>query len=461
MSRVWSRRWRILAENLFAAFAVGVLVKAFAFPAAPVRPNVLLITLDTTRADHLSSYGYFRSTTPRLDGLARRSIVFEDAWAPMATTLPSHLSMMTARWPLEHGVLANVEQGGQRLRPTSALVPAAELFTRAGWNTAAFVSATPVKQGSGIERGFAVFDEDHRAVRHARQTTDAALEWLRHNGSAPFFAWVHYYDPHGPFDPPPKYRSLFSPDEPALGRWLTDRAIGDRAFRPGGAELAPREAHDGYDGELRYVDDQVARLTDLLVRRGWADRTVIAVVGDHGEGLGQHGVAGHGHVWSEQLRVPMIVHVPWLAEQRIADPVSVVDLFPTLLGQIEVPGADAWLGAVSGRDALAHRSGPSVGLSSLRQDALTGARQRSLTAGAWRYVGVDGEPGQVFELRSDPHELRGLGAALPVHREVLARWTDALVREQHARGTALGTAEPWDVPPADLDALRALGYLGD
>src|SRR5262249_36970990 len=155
-------------------------------PPPPDRPNVLILTLDTTRADHLRSFGYLRRTTPNLDRLARRSFVFPNAWAPMATTLPSHTSLLTGAWPLEHGVLATIGHGGRRTLPTDALVPVPERFRRAGWQTAAFVSATPLAEGTGIERGFEKFDHaPDKLVRKAWGTTDAACGWLRRHGDAP------------------------------------------------------------------------------------------------------------------------------------------------------------------------------------------------------------------------------------------------------------------------------------
>ena len=447
-----------------ARIQIGATVAALAAMAAtfdalapiPDRANVLLITLDTTRADHLSAYGYFRSTTPNLARLSRRSLIFDRAWAPMATTLPSHTSLMTGTWPLEHGVLGNVEHGGRRSRPSDGLVPLAELFSDAGWRTGAFVSAVPVYEGTGIERGFAAFDQWDRPRRHARATTDAAAKWIREQRKAPFFAWVHYYDPHGPFTPP-EVHDRFSGGW-RLDRWIAERGIPERAQRAGGADLDPREAHDRYDGELRYVDAQIDRLLALLRRRGLSDRTVIVVVGDHGEGLGQHDVGGHGHVWREQLQVPLIIHVPWMRGRRVATPASMVDVGPTLLGLIRVPGGDRWRRRASGQDVLSAPSGPSLGLSSIRQTQLGTIPQRSLTAGDWRLLLVDAAP-RLFHLATDPHERVDLSAVLPVHRRILARWMADLEGVQRARGSRFGPPERIELPADEIEQLRALGYV--
>ncbi|MCB9685051.1 MAG: sulfatase [Alphaproteobacteria bacterium] len=423
-----------------------------------VRPrpaNILLITLDTTRADHVSAYGYFRPTTPRLEVLATQSQRFEHAWAPMATTLPSHASLLTGTWPLEHGALSNADEEGRRMlaQDTRSIV---ELFADAGYATAAFVSAEPLKQGTGIERGFQTWDEPRGHQRRAKVVTEQATGWLKKNRKSPFFLWIHYYDPHGPFDPPDNHR-LFEVD-PTARAWMQERGIAPLSHRTGGADLATEVAMDGYDGELHYVDDQIGRVLDLLDKWRLTDRTVVIVVGDHGEGLGQHDVGGHGLVWREQLEVPLLVRVPWRPQQGYDQPVSMVDVFPTVLSWVDVPGEAAWLASVSGHDAHDGPSGPILGLSSHRQTSLGVPEQLALTMGEVRWV-RQGDAVSVFDLRADPHELDDRADLLPFHAAVMGRWAAWTEEEQRARGQALGT--PGAVPLDDREraALEALGYL--
>lgn len=424
-------------------------------PPPCARPNLLLITLDTTRADHLPMYGYVRDTTPNLRRLAQRSRLFSAAWAPMATTLPSHTSLMTGAWPLEHGVLGNAEHGGRIALPTDALQPIAGLLRDAGYQTAAFVSATPVREGTGIERGFEVFDDPERNVRHAKQTTTAAARWLREHGGEPFFLWVHYFDAHGPFEPQ-QDADLYEADA-ALRSWMADRAIPEVAFRTGGAELDPLAAHDGYDAEIRYVDDHMQRLIDILDDEGWWEETIIVVVGDHGEGLGQHDIGGHGHVWREQLQVPLVVYVPWRAGgERIDTPISMVDVMPTLLSEFPSLDSSAWREKVSGRDIFRDGPAPSLALSSIRQDTVGIAHQRALTAGHWRLVEVQ-DTTHLFDLDSDPHEQTDLSPLLPAHTAILSALTSRLHDEQQARGQSLGTG---GTAPLSDEALRGLAELG-
>ena len=188
-------------------------------------PNLVFVTLDTTRADHLGLYGYFRDTSPALDAFGSQAIVFERFIVPMATTLPTHASLFTATQPLEHGVLANSTQGGSRFVPSTHLRSLAEVAGAAGWRTAGFVSSAVLKRGSGIETGFDAFDEPEGEQRNAEATTRTALAWLESTPRGPFLLWVHYFDAHWPYAPPPAYARCS--ERPRAGR--VDRCQKDSA----------------------------------------------------------------------------------------------------------------------------------------------------------------------------------------------------------------------------------------
>ncbi|TFG96328.1 MAG: hypothetical protein E4H11_03595, partial [Myxococcales bacterium] len=305
------------------ALLCRLLVLAGAFACAPdPPPNVVLVTLDTTRADHLGLYGYFRDTSPRLDAFATEAIVVERALAPMATTLPSHTSILTGRAPLEHGVLANLDHGGQRFAPAPGLRSFAEICLDAGYRTGAFVSAAPLERGSGLEAGFEIYHQPGEGFpqRRGEFTTHAALHWLEGVKGEPFFLWVHYYDAHWPFDPPSGYAGLFE-GGPDLEAFLAARRIPDASERSGTGLESTRAVTDAYDAELRYQDAQLGRLLDALAQRPDWGRTAVAIVGDHGECLSQHGEAAHGGTWDEQLFVPLVLRVPGHAPERITAPV--------------------------------------------------------------------------------------------------------------------------------------------
>ena len=267
--------------------------------AAPAeRPNVLLVTIDTLRADHLGCYGRQGAATPTLDALARRGVRFETAVAHVPLTGPSHASILTGRGPLGHGFRNN---SGFVLAPTVGT--AAEDFRQAGYRTGAFVSGFPLDRRFGFDRGFDTYDDhlprgnDRRRTpyveRNADATTDAVLRWLHPSSRPagqphPWFLWAHYYDPHAPYEPP-------------------------------AANLAERFRATPYDGEVAFVDRQLGRLFQALAERSEIDHTIVLVTSDHGESLGEHGEATHGiFVYDATLRVPWVMAGPGVAAGRVS-----------------------------------------------------------------------------------------------------------------------------------------------
>lgn len=292
-------------------------------PGAAAGFNVLLITLDTTRADHLGCYGYEAAKTPTIDSLVDRGIIFDHAFTPVPVTLPAHATIMTGLEPFHHGVRGN---GQYRLpRECSTL---AEILADEGYSTAAFVASFALDQRFGLDQGFEVYDfrvsdegrggplnfENERGAGHV---TDAALRWLdRHDWAgepAPFFMWVHYYDPHAPYTAPLGFR------------------------HPGPVSLIT-----AYDAEIAFVDSQIRRLLNALDERRLRDNTLLVLVSDHGEALGDHGEDEHGgFVYDETVRVAWVLSCPALfAKPRRVDDrvVGLVDVAPTIL---ELLGAAA------------------------------------------------------------------------------------------------------------------------
>jgi arylsulfatase A-like enzyme/Flp pilus assembly protein TadD len=267
--------------------------------------NLLLITLDTTRADHLGAYGFRSAETPALDALAASGIRFANAGSPVPLTLPAHAAILSGLLPIHHGIRDN---GGASFPAGRETLP--KLLQHAGYRTAAFVGSFVLDHRFGLGGGFDVYDDEIRrdpnqrstfdAERSGGEVTDRALAWLDREDARPFFAWVHLYDAHAPYEPPEPFRS--------------------------------RHAGSLYDGELAYVDAQVGRIVDDLRKRGQLKRTIIAIVGDHGESLGEHGELTHGLLLYEPtLHVPLIVSAPGLlAAAVIEQPISSVDLAPTL-----------------------------------------------------------------------------------------------------------------------------------
>jgi choline-sulfatase len=288
---------------------------------APARPNLVLITLDTVRADHLGCYGDREAVTPWLDRLAGEGVRFANASSAAPLTLPSHTTLLSGLLPPHHGLRDN---GAGGLRPGTATLATA--LSGAGYHAGAFVGAFVLDHRFGLAPGFEVYDDEIdrdpragavlEAERPGREVVDRALAWLGKKDDRPFFLWVHLYDAHAPYTPPPAW--------------------------------AARHPGRPYDGEISAVDEQVGRILEELRRRGLDGRTVVAVAADHGEGLGEHGELTHGLLLYEPtLRVPLLVRAPWALKPRVVEtPVSLADLAPTLAGLLGKP----FSGPLDGRD---------------------------------------------------------------------------------------------------------------
>lgn len=460
---------------------------AQAAPAAPSsngRPdkkawNVLLITIDTLRADHLHCYGYFRETSPILDALAKESLVFTNCQTPAAQTLPSHASLFTGLYPYEHGLLSNAESvrdeiTGERTRvmglyePSPKLVTFAQILAKNGYHTAGFVSAEPVKAASGINRGFQHWHEPpaEEDKSNADYTNRYVFDWLKarpwraEGGDKPFFAWVHYFDVHAPFKPPSPYRDMFQSDE-ALDDYLKKRAFSAEAtklIRPEDHQKLKdsKEAVNLYDGEVRYTDAQIGELFDRLHEAGLWEKTIIVVTSDHGEGLGQHGTWGHGDVWLEHLDIPLIIRIPGGEPKRIETPMTNLDTLPTLYGLADLPGEEDFTRQSTGKNVLSpdYQPVPRIGY----KPPSNLADMSSITDGVWRYMETTAERGNgLYRIDEDPFELNNLIEKFPEKAGELKGQLERLLKAQHERGKAIGAGK---LKPLTEQATKNLGELG-
>jgi len=336
----------------------------------------------------------------------------------------------------------------------------------AGYATAAFVSAKPLRPKSGIDAGFEHFDDPGRPARRGDATTGRALEWLRRHAARgagqPFFLWVHLFDPHDPYVAPPGWAGHFTADE-RLDDWLAERSFLDSRELSNGNTYVPREIVDAYDDLVRFTDAQVGRLLDAVEQLSLVDSTVVAVLTDHGEGLGQHDTLFHGLLWEEQVRAAWLLRVPGLAPSRVAEPVSVVDLVPTLLGQVELPGAERFLEQASGVDALApgFAGRPQLSQTGLRRVGLGQEIVYALRRERWRYHWLREQGEALYDLEEDPHELVDVADSHPEVVAALRAELLELVAQQTARGRELGAGAVQELDEATLQALEDLGYIGD
>ena len=312
-------------------------------------PNLVLITLDTLRADRLGAYGYGGDTSPVLDSLAREGVRFEDAIAQATTTPASHASILTGLNPPRHGLR---KLYGQQLAETNETL--AEILRARGYATAAFVSALPLRHSVGLDQGFDVYEDGSSEGDETPKTSRAGVtntrvgEWLSSAPTAPVFLWVHYFDPHHPYFPPAAYRARFGLENLKPGALPVPRNTNRKRRNgvpiPPPNERAVRRASDLYDAEIAYMDEAIGELLDSLREAGLLENTVIAYVADHGEHMGENGYwFGHWDVLDETARVPMVLVHPEgrYAGRVVEESVGTIDLVPTLL---------AWLGIDAGLD---------------------------------------------------------------------------------------------------------------
>jgi choline-sulfatase len=394
--------------------------------------NILLITLDTTRADHLGCYGYQPAKTPSLDGLAREGIRFARVYCQAPMTLPSHVSILSGLYPATHGVRNN----GHVL--AAGIKTLAEILKGRGYATAAFVSSFSVDSRFGIDRGFDVYDDTFQsqatlkstnAERRAAETFDRFSRWLENNGSSRFFAWVHYYDPHLPYDPPPPYREEFS------GRL--------------------------YDGEIAYMDHYVGAILERLRTKGILEKTIIIVAGDHGEGLGEKVETGHGiFLYEEDLRVPLIFHNRrFFPRPRVSESqVRLVDVAPTILDLIGLKDDAAGMQGQSLVPRLKGKAGKD--LDSLIEtfyprESFGWSELVGIISGPWKFIQAP-RP-ELYDLKTDPLENKNLyGGEADKAAALRTKLENELLR-LGSGGKASG--EPAGARAEDLEKLRSLGYV--
>lgn len=323
--------------------------------------NVLLISIDSLRADRLGAYGHERPTSPTIDRLARQGVRFAEAMTTAPWTLPAHMSMLTGLYPYAHRVNTEAD------RLPNGVTTLAQRLGAAGFRTAAVVSEGLVGRTYGFARGFDTFD-DETAVKALAEVDEEtaplvlqqAEAWLRRESAGRFFLFLHLWDVHYDFVPPAPYDRMFDPDYrgPMTGRDF----IHDDAIRPDMEQRDLDHLLARYDGEIRWVDDHLARLLTILDELGVGERTAVIITADHGEEFFEHGYKGHGAaLYRPVMQVPLVIHAPGVAAGRVVDePVSLVDLVPTILELTGVPLADPLDGislvpAMTGRARLPQR----------------------------------------------------------------------------------------------------------
>ena len=350
--------------------------------------NVLLITMDTTRADRLGCYGNKQAITPEIDALAASGVRFDQAFSQVPLTLPSHCSLMTGLYPSTNGIEVNSAKS-----LGTGVATMAETFKSHGYRTGAFIASWILDSMFGLNRGFDHYDDKmvfgdkvnvEQSERRGDKVVDAALGWLRGQSDSPFFAWVHFYDPHAPYDPPAPYKN---------------------------------QVPDYYDGEIAFTDAQIGRILTWLKKSDLINQTLVVIVGDHGEAFGEHDEIQHGlFIYDTTMHVPMIMACPGTIPQGVVvqSDVRLLDVFPTLMEQLKwnpVPGlegeslVDRWQ---NGNPPFL----PIYGESVYTLQGYGWSPIRSLISDEWKYI--EAPRPELYNRNSDPDELNNVITKFPV-----------------------------------------------
>jgi arylsulfatase A-like enzyme/Flp pilus assembly protein TadD len=399
-----------------------------------VRPNVLLITIDTLRPDHLFCYGYHEIQTPAIDSLAVDGIRFVQAYTPIPITLPSHSVILTGTYPMMNGMH---DFSGNNLNPQQATL--ATVLKARGYDTGAVIAAAVLDRRFGLNHGFDFyydhFDFSRLAEsnldlmeRPANQVIDQALSWLAGHRKKPFFLWVHLYDPHHPYKPPAPFNKQYK------------------------ANL--------YDGEIAFTDTQLARLLRYLKQQQLYQKTLVVLTGDHGEGLGEHGEKTHGFfIYNSTLHVPLIIKPPQgrkMAANVRTEQISLVDLMPTLLGVLKIPVPPKVQGKNLAENLTAGgplKGSPLYSETYLPRIHFNWSELRGLNVPGFHFI--DGPKAELYDLSHDPGELKNLYAEKQGVSGELRGQLTAIIRQYTSD---IPMAQKSTLDPALAMRLQSLGY---
>jgi arylsulfatase A-like enzyme len=459
------RYWRTMGHPVAALAALA----AIALPAAgaivmrgsgPSRPNFILVSLDTLRADHLGVYGYARDTSPEIDSLANESFTFDWAFCQGPRTDYSHTSMFTSLYPTVHGVDLTHSLAGARLT-------LAEYLREAGYRTAACTDGGYMRRVFGFSQGFECYDDFK--MKGMPRAVPKVLGWLDKGlADGPFFLFLHTFDIHSPYEPPKRFQGMFTdPDAKSVNtdtQALSDirsRVVDDPLAGPGLSEDEIEFMKGRYDEGIRWIDGWVGRLVDGLRERGLLEKTWVVILSDHGEEFTEHGTVLHGELYNTNIRVPLIIRPPGWPNRgcRIEHIVELIDVMPTFLDLAGIEPVDT----IEGKSLVPLFKGQTAAWKDVAFSEHPGKAgwQRSIITPDLHVI-TSSIPGdlQVYDYRSDPLEQVNLddrASADEVRGMLLA--LDEWTREQLELVEAWGGAKSLKIDSETEDQLRSLGYV--
>lgn len=468
--RVRSNRILTLKAMLMLSVFLVILPSLQCQSSKPEQQNVIFITIDTLRADHLGCYGYPRQTSPAIDKFAEKAVLFEDCIAQATSTLPSHASIFTSLYPPAHGVIHNIA-GLSKDIPSLVNV-----FRANGYFTGAIISNLVLESRFGLAQGFETYDEELEShelnrekfrERRADAATDCAIDWLNRHSRRKFFLWLHYIDPHGAYYPPAEYREMFTNDE-----WYSEA----EQLPIGNGNIAARTIPEyqalfgirntsyyvaQYDGEIRFTDDQLGRFLRHVDDLGLMSNSIVVITADHGETLTERDICfSHTfRTYDEQARIPLIIRFPDTTPPgRISDQVRAIDIMPTLLDKLHIKNPYP----VHGQSLMAlitQGKKPDTEFTVISSDhglqvldSVIGS-QKSLRTSHWKFTrnSWDGSS-ELYNLHDDPMEKNNLVSEEPAVRremeELLEEW-----------GKSINSA-PLVTPHISEEKIKQLESLG-
>jgi arylsulfatase A-like enzyme len=461
-------------------------------PPTTDKPNILLITIDTLRADHLGCYGNASIHTPTIDSLAAGGIKFQRATSQVPLTLPSHTSILTSTYPPIHGVRDNARYSFGNSIPTLA-----EVLKESGYLTSAFISAFVLDSRFGLDEGFDVYDDNiqnqayfyffsasppfalagglkllglsppYKPERKADQTTGAVIEWIEKNRESRFFMWVHYFDPHGPLNPPAPYDTLYLSPGTDPHRFRDD--IEDLISLLG--KVDSRELSDEeiegikslYKGEVTFTDHHIGNLMKSIRELGIGDRTLVVLTSDHGQSLSEHHYIGHSmELYQEIMHIPLIINYPGQLQQGLVveELVQSIDIMPTILSslEIEVPVSCSGSNLLRLVEPSARNRDDSNQWAYIETLFPKPARNKlvGLSSEDYKYIrALEGEREELYHVKTDPKEMDNLASADTQRSEQMRNHILSLLEEWQNESTSIEI--PLD--HQTTEAMKALGYI--
>ncbi len=434
--------------------------------------NVLIISMDTMRADHLGCYGYPRNTSPSLDSFAEEAIRFEKVVVPMSHTLPSHISLFSALDPKSHGVSMN----GMKL--DSHILTLTEILKNYGLATAAFVGSVILENDTGLSRGFEIYDDElnGQSSRLAEEVRMSAEKWLSQEKDSDFFLFVHMWDTHAPYSPPDPFATMFNSAIPKMNALYDSTRGNHRHLKARYTDFSNQylstfvqKEINLYDGEVRYVDQEIGKLFNYMKSIGCWDETLVIVTGDHGESLGERGCWGHELFFEEQILVPLLIKLPESRDvvHTIKESIRLIDIMPTILDILSIRHPERIEGAslikiidsnkvnVSRTTYIERRDYPaSMRLKDIETYGI--GKEYAIRNEQWKLIFKDLEEDELYNLNKDPYEMNNLitieSNTAEVLRKSLFEWLDERPRDKKY-------VTEKKIDSKKLKQLKSLGYI--